>query len=172
MRRPFHGGRRHAALTRRTERLGAGRDEMLAVAFLNRYGRLTGRAIRRSACFCGAVQALVVVLPMVALPQRRTSAFVGTWQAMDAVDDNEQPYAIVIKRQGNAYELVDPTMHPRTVRGGKATGGRLTFIQKGSRGTTTCVFTTQTGDRPLAEDVNMGKSHVGVRFARVSRHRK
>jgi hypothetical protein len=109
----------------------------------------------------------MLMLPTFALTQRSAPAFAGTWKCVDAVDDNEKPFAIVIRRAGHSYEFIDPTVHPRLVLRGRATGSRLTFVQKGDRGTTTYVFTRHNGK--LTKDRSADGSHLGFHYVRISR---
>src|SRR5690349_7232083 len=76
-------------------------------------------------------------------------AFAGTWKATDAVDDYERAAVIVIRRKGNAYELVDPSIKPRQVLRGRSQGSRLTFVQRAAQKTTTYTFTLQRGGNAL-----------------------
>jgi hypothetical protein len=85
---------------------------------------------------------------------------------VDAVDDNEKPFAIVIRRQGQTYEFIDPTVHPRLVLRGRLTRSRLTFVQEAGRGRTTYIFTIQRGG--LAEDRSAGGSHLAFHYVRAS----
>src|SRR5690348_8745107 len=140
---------------------------MLRNTYSNGSGHRTCRVMRRLALACSAVSALALMLATAALPQGRAPAFAGTWQSVDAVDDYGRAAVIVIRRIGDGYELIDPNMHPRLVLRGRATRGRLTFVQTGRRGTTTFVYTIGAGGNTLTEDRYSGTSHFGGRFVRV-----
>lgn len=99
-------------------------------------------------------------------------AFAGTWKATDAVDDYERAAVIVIRRKGDAYELVDPSLRPRQILRGRARGTKLTFVQRGGQRTTTYTYTLQRGGNSLTGDTYDGQSHLGYHFVRVSHRPK
>ena len=99
-------------------------------------------------------------------------AFAGTWKATDAVDDYERAAVIVIRRKGDAYELVDPSLKPRQILRGRARGRNLTFVQRHGQGTTTYTYTLQRGGNALTGDTYDGQTHLGFHFVRVSHRPK
>src|SRR5689334_15519903 len=98
-----------------------------------------------------------LLLGMRCLCYAQAPAFAGTWKATDAVDDYERPAVIVIRRKGDAYELVDPSLTPRQVLRGRARGTRLTFVQRAGRRTIPHTFTLQGGGNALTDDTYDGR---------------
>lgn len=102
------------------------------------------------------------------LCQAQTRTFAGTWKATDAVDDYERAAVIVIRRKGDSYELVDPSIKPRQVLRARARGNRLAFVQRQGPRTTTYTFMLQRGGNALTDDTYDGQTHLGIHFVRVS----
>lgn len=144
---------------------------MLANISSNTSRSVAPRVMRRIALAGSAVSALIFLFPAAALPQGKTLAFAGTWGAVAAVDDREQRAVIIIRRKGEAYELIDSD-HPPHVLRGRAIKGRLTFVQKGSRETTTFVYTMPKGGNTLKEDVYTGGTHLSNAYERMPRSPK
>ena len=112
------------------------------------------------------------MLAAAASAQVRAPAFSGTWKCVDAVDDNDRPYSIVIKRVDNGYELNDPSQKPSRTVGGQLKGARLTFQHKEKSGTSPLVFKMDESGGRLTEEYSSGGKRLAIHFTRAPRSKK
>ena len=138
---------------------------MLTFACLKESYRVCRRLAGALAC------AVSLVLAAAASAQVRAPAFAGTWKCVDAVDDNDRPYTIVIKRVGTGYEVNDPSQKPSRTAGGQLKGGRLTFQHKEKSGTSPVVFKMGDSEGRLTEEYSSGGKRLAIHFVRAP-HRK
>ena len=142
---------------------------MLTYAGSNETDRVC-RRIRRHPASAGALAcALAFAFAAAASAQGRAPAYAGTWKCVDAVDDNDRAFSIVIKRVGNAYSLDDPSQHPSRTVGGRVKRGRLTFAHKERAGTSPLVFTMVGRGARMTEEYISGGKHLAIHFVRASR---
>lgn len=153
----------------RTEMSAAWRTEMLSHACSNetRPGRRSER--RHPASALAVAVGLTLALAAAASSHRPAPAYAGTWKCVDAVDNNDRPFSIVIRRVGKAFELDDPSQTPSRTDGGRLKGGRLTFRHKERTGSSPVVFTMAGRGGRLTEEYVSAGSHLAIHFVRVSR---
>jgi hypothetical protein len=142
---------------------------MLTYVRSNETGRVYRRSRRRMASAGALACALAFAFAAAASAQGRAPAYAGTWKCVDAVDDNDRPFSVVIKRVGNAYELDDPSQHPSRTVGGRVKRGRLTFEHKERAGTSPLVFTMVGRGTRMTEEYFSGGKRLAIHFVRASR---
>jgi hypothetical protein len=112
--------------------------------------------------------ALAFAFAAAASAQGGAPVYAGTWKCVDAVDDNDRPFSIVIKRVGSVYELDDPSQHPSRTVGGRVKSGRLTFEHKEGARTSPLVFTMDGHGPRITEEYFSGGKHLAIHFVRAS----